>query len=151
MLVAVTPNTAAVLNMVPSRQAGPFVNAPVWIRLPPSAFDDAASWPMPVRTVANLLRSARAVTLSAEENAESKELQLHMQAEFATEQAAETVRNQLEIETRMLKLELMREHEKPSDSDITGMLASGSFQLVNNSVDGSWPLHREFLRALQIQ
>jgi hypothetical protein len=123
---------------------------PLWIRLGPNALDGAAAWPAPAKILANTLHSASEIVFSAGPSS-SADLQLGMNAQFPSERFAETVRNQLEIDTRMLKLELARENQKPNPADLTGLLVSGAFQLVDNHVIATWPLRKEFLESLQIQ
>jgi hypothetical protein len=62
---------------------------------------------------------------------------------------AETTRGQLELDTKMLKLELAREHQQPNPADLTGLLAAGTFQVIDTEVIGAWPIKKELLNSLQ--
>jgi hypothetical protein len=62
---------------------------------------------------------------------------------------ADTIRNQLELQTKLLKLELARERQQPNPADLTGLLTAGSFQVVNRHVIGTWPVRNELLKTLQ--
>lgn len=149
--IAVSPDSAAVRHLgKASRVQTSFPDQALWIRVPSASLDHLPAWPGPVRILATTLHAAQSLTFSAGAGSNG-DLQLEMDAHFATERVAETVRNQLELETKMLKLELARENAKASDADLTGLLVSGSFQLVNSSVVAIWPIRRELLETLQIQ
>jgi len=74
---------------------------------------------------------------------------IKLRARCPNEATAETARNQLDIETKMLKLEFAREHETPNAADLTGLLTAGTFQVVNKQVVGTWPVAKELLKTLQ--
>ena len=84
---------------------------------------------------------------AAPKSAASLTLELNAQCQNAA--AADTIRNQLEIETKMLKLELARERAKASNADLTGLLTEGSFQVIEKRVLGTWPVKPELVKALQ--
>jgi hypothetical protein len=74
---------------------------------------------------------------------------LQLDASCPNQAAAETIRKQLEIQTKMLKLELARERKQPNAADLTGMLVAGSFQVVDQHLVGRWPVQRELIESLQ--
>jgi hypothetical protein len=128
----------------------PVSDRPVWVRVSQNVLKDPASLPIAVRIFAISLQFANPVVLSlrsADEHDEEFELELN--AQCANAAMAETVRSQLELDTKMLKLELAREHAQPNAADLTGLLTAGSFQVVDKRVVATWPVRKELLRALR--
>jgi hypothetical protein len=74
---------------------------------------------------------------------------VRLDAQCPSEPTAEVTRNQLEIQTKMLRLELARERQQPNPADLSGLLTSGTFQIVDKHVIGNWPVSRELLKTLQ--
>lgn len=149
--ISVSSERAAVLS-VGRKVAEPIASGvpadPIWVTMPGSILTPASSWPAAAKVLAASLHTAQAVTFAA--GMHDSSLRLEMKARFDSEQSAQAVRNQLEIDTRMLKLELAREHEKPNPADLTGLLTAGTFQLVGSDVVGHWPVERALLHALEI-
>ena len=148
--IAVSPNSAAALKIAPGQRWSERWPHPIWIRLGGHALDDSVKWPVPVRVLASSLRPAKQVMFSAGKTP-SGGLELRRDATFATERIAEIVRTQLELQTKMLNLEFAREHAKPDTADLSGLLSSGTFQLIDDNVVGIWPVHNELIRSLQLQ
>lgn len=124
---------------------------PVWMRVSQSLMKNPASLPPALRIFAISVQSANLVMLSlgpTEENSGAA-FNLRLDASCPSQATAGTIRNQLEIQTKMLRLELTRERQRPNPADLTGLLTSGSFQVVGNTVIGIWPVSRELLRSLQ--
>jgi hypothetical protein len=124
---------------------------PVWIRLAPSLLKNPAALPVGFRIFAIAMESANSVTLAAApappDGADAFEIKLLAQCPSAA--TADTIRQQLQIETKMLKLELTHEHAQPNPADLTGLLTSGTFQTNGSDVTGGWPVRKELLKALQ--
>jgi hypothetical protein len=130
---------------------GPIPQEPVWLKVSQRLISDPASLPLPLRIFAIALQSADPVVLSlgpAEIEAHAQ-FQLHMYAQCATRATAQSISSQLEIDTKMLKLELAREYAKPNAADLTGLLAGGTFQAIDKQVIGTWPVHRELLKSFE--
>lgn len=124
---------------------------PVWVELAPSLLRNPLALPLAVRIFAVSLQSARPVIFSLGRAAEHSGAVFNVQldAQCPNEATAESTRNQMEIQTKMLSLELRRENAKPSSSDLTGLLTAGSFQVVGKRVVGTWPVRRELLNTLE--
>jgi hypothetical protein len=122
---------------------------PLWVTMDHRALQDLARVPPAVRIFAMSLQGAASVTLAAGPDAKAGALQLRMEAPFGTGPTAQTMCNQLEIQTKMLKLELARSHQQANPADLSGLLVSGTFQAAGSTVIGTWPLHREFLDNLR--
>jgi hypothetical protein len=131
-----------------SRSAGNPPPYPVWVEPSQKLLHNPVDLPFPVRVLAIWLQSANPVVLSLGP-ATNAEFQLRLDASFPNAVTAKTTRNQLEIETRMLKLELAREHRQPSADDLTGLLAAGTFEVSGNQLKGVWPVRKELLESLR--
>lgn len=121
---------------------------PVWVKIPGAKLNSAADLPLPAQLMFGVLAPANNVLF--EVGLHGKGLRLQMRAHFNQPQTAEATRNQLELETKMLNLELTREHQQPSPGDLTGALTAGSFQLIGSDVVADWPLSRELLESLEV-
>ena len=152
LALALSADPAAVVALSPRRISGgqAIPTAPVWLQVGHSVLSDPKSLPLAVRIFAMALESTDSVLLSIQpgDTTESP-FKLKMTAVCRNGVIADTTRKQLEIQTRMLGIELEREHQRPSPADLSGLLTSGSFQVVENSVVGTWPIHRELLAQLQ--
>ncbi len=153
LALAFSSDTVAVNALQPPAHRSKIVlpSEPVWMRLSSQLLKNPGDLPLPVRIFAISLESANPVVLSAAAAAEGtgSAFRLQLDAGCASESAAETIRNQLEIQTKMLQLELRREGQQPNSADLTGLLTAGSFQIVNQHVIGSWPVRQELLHSLQ--
>ncbi|MDQ2775235.1 MAG: hypothetical protein M3Y57_10025 [Acidobacteriota bacterium] len=150
--LALSADPAAASSFVPTRRAHrkPIPTDPVWIRPAPSLLSDPASLPLPARILAISLQFADEVTLSlGPSTSTSAPFELKLVAVYPSPAMADTTRSQLEIDTKMLKLELAREHQQPNPADLTGLLVSGTFQVVKDEVLGVWPIKQELLNRLQ--
>ncbi|MGA8028907.1 MAG: hypothetical protein WB992_17335 [Bryobacteraceae bacterium] len=124
---------------------------PVWVKVSRALLKNPLGLPLPLRIFAITLQSTDRVVLSLASAAENSQaaFSLELEAQCPSEATAETTRNQLQIETKMLKLELAREHQPANPADLTGLLTSGTFQVLNRAVVGSWPVRKELLRTLE--
>lgn len=150
--VALSTDAADVLLLTPRQVQArqPLSSAPVWVLLPHSSLADPRNWPLPVRLFALAMQPAEQVILSARPGEKgSRDMWLDVQAVFQDASAAARTKTQLEMDTRLLKLELQREHRQESPGDLTGLLTAGVFNLSREQVVGKWPIHRELLNALE--
>ncbi len=124
---------------------------PVWVNVSVSLLKNPVNLPQEMRIFAISLQSADSVLLSVGPAAENSDeaFTIRLDAACRRETTADTTRNQLEIETKMLKLELAREHRQANPADLTGLLTAGTFQVVNQHVIGRWPVRKELLNALE--
>jgi hypothetical protein len=130
----------------------PVWGSPVWIKVSPDVLRDPANLPLAMRIFAVSLQPANPVYLSVRPIAPGGRqvaFDLQLNALCPSEPTADTVRNQLEIQTKMLRLELAREHERPNPSDLTGLLTAGTFQVTGKRVIGIWPVRPELLNSLR--
>ena len=151
LAVSANPSAAEVLRPRgrPTRRA--LRSEPVWVSLPLSLIRKPSTFPESLQLFANLLQTADSVFLSVDRAAPDggAVFNLKLDAAFPLETAAETTRNQFEIQTKMFKLELAREHRQPNPADLTGLLTGGSFQVVSKHVIGTWPVRKELLNMMK--
>jgi len=152
--VALSPNAAAAELLRPTRVVGPVAEPstePVWVEIAPSLLKNPLSLPLAVRIFAVSLQSVGPVIFSLGRAAERSGAVFNVQldAQCPSQATAEATRNQMEIQTKMLRLELARENAQPSFSDLTGLLTAGSFQVIGKRVVGTWPVRRELLNVLK--
>jgi hypothetical protein len=151
--LAISPNgTAADLLRPPGRriqqQASDHLrDKAIWFKPSQKLIKTPADVPLAVRIFAISLQSAESVVLSV--GAGSGGIAVQLNAGFPNEATAEAARNQMEIQTKMLKLQLEREQQQTSPADLSGLLTSGTFHVVHEQVIGIWPVRQELLRALQ--
>lgn len=153
MALAVSSGQSAVQELRPRGHGHeePLPSAPAWLELSQALLKNPADLPLPLRIFAITLQSAGPVIISAEsadKNAHAA-FEIQLDAACSNEVTAETIRNQLDLQTKLLKLALAGEREQPNPADLTGLLTAGSFQVVNRHVIGRWPVRNELLKALQ--
>jgi hypothetical protein len=152
LALSLSTDPAAVVALSPRRINGTqsIPVAPIWVRVGHSLLTDPKALPLPARIFAMALASSDSVVLSVEPDSSKRNpFELKMKAVCRNGVIADTTRKQLEIQTRMLGIELEREHQRPNPADLSGLLTAGSFQVVESSVIGSWPIRRELLAQLQ--
>jgi hypothetical protein len=144
-------DSAADLLRPPGRRAAEQSSTdPVWVKVSPALRKNPIDLPLPMRIFAITLQSADSVIVSlgpAKDAADAFDVRLD--AGFPNEPTADATRNQCEIQTKMLKLELTRQQEQPNPADLTGLLTAGSFHAVNKHVMGVWPVSKAFVKVLQ--
>lgn len=123
---------------------------PVWVSVSPGVLRNPASLPAGARIFAISLQSAESVLLAlGPSRSTGAAFELDLDAQFSSAAAADTARAQLELDTKMLKMELAREHEQPNPANLTGLLVAGTFQVLDTRLLGRWPVRRELLESLE--
>lgn len=142
------PFTAGMHERVPVEMPSP---DPVWVQFSSKLLKHPAELPLPLQILVVSVQSARPVILSvaASEDGIKTGFLLKVRATFPNAAAADTIRNQMERETKALSLALAKQEPKPDPKDLTGLLASGTFQAANNQLLGRWVVGPEFLQLLQ--
>ncbi len=150
LAIAVSTNKSAATHIgTPGQVQLDVPGDPVWVEVPGSLLEKTAGWQLPAKVLASSLHSAEQVTLAA--GLHDGGLRLELRARFTDSRRAQAVRNQLDIDTKMLKLELTREHAGPNPADLTGLLTAGTFRADGNEVFGDWPIDRQLLKSLEIE
>jgi hypothetical protein len=150
LALAADRQAAALLRLAHARPSS-LPQAPVWISLSRSLLSNPATLPLAVRLFAISLQSANPVVLSLTpvNGSPRAPFKLELEAQCINAAAADTIRNQLELDTKMLQLGLARQHIASNPADLTGLLTAGSFQAVDSRVVGSWPIQKQLLNALR--
>jgi hypothetical protein len=152
MALAVSADKTAAYQLTPRRH-GPdkhVSNEPVWVKVSNRLLDHPESLPVAARIFAISLAPAETVVFSLNASGnEAAPFSLQLNADCATLPKADVVRGQLEMQTKMIRAELVREHQQVNPGDLTGLLASGTFEQNGRRVVGKWPVYRQLLGALQ--
>lgn len=150
--VALGKERSLVGTIHPGQQAAPqpVPAQPVWMKLAPHLVKNPSSVPAALRIfLISLQPCSVMLALNGARNDQGDAFQIELNGRCSSAVAADTVRKQLEIQTKMLKLELAREHQEPNPADLTGLLTSGTFDTSGNEVRGTWPVRKELLKTLQ--
>jgi hypothetical protein len=152
MALAISPGRSAAQSLHAKHGIqAPLPNRPVWVRISQTLLKRPAALPLTLRIFAISLQPADSVILSlAPADSQTRsQFELELDAQCASAATAQTMRNQLEIETKILKLALARDQVPSSAADLTGLLTAGTFHTDSNQVIGVWPVRNELLSALQ--
>lgn len=152
MALAVSADKTAAYQLSPRRDrpGKPVPNEPVWVKISHHMLEHPESLPVAARIFAISLAPAGTVVFSLNASGdEAAPFTLQLNAECATLPKADVVRGQLEMQTKMIRAELVREHQRINPGDLTGLLASGTFEQNGQRVIGKWPIYRQLLGALQ--
>ncbi len=150
--LAISQNsTAADLMRPPGRRLQEYTTGdPLWLSVSPALLKDPTNLPKALQIFALSLQPAELVVLSTGQAESSDEaFTVQLQAVFPNAPSADTTCKQLQLQTHLLKLALARENRQADPADLTGLLTSGTFQVGNNHVFGSWPVHKELLKTLE--
>lgn len=123
----------------------------IWVKVAPSVLKSPGSLPVALRIFAIAVQSADAVMigLAAPPPGSADAFEIRLDAQCPLPTTADTIRNQLQIETKMLKLELAHEHQQANPADLTGLLTAGTFSTNGREARGVWPVRKELLKTLQ--
>lgn len=152
MGLAVSGERSAALALSPRRDetTEQLPAGPVWVKVSHSVLRDPLKIPLALRIFAITLQSTDSVVLSVEPDPSgTAAFDIRLDAACRNGATAETASKQLEIQTKMLNLELSRENHKPDPSDLSGLLLGGTFQVVDKTVVGIWPVHKQLLDTLR--
>ncbi len=150
LALAVSPQTAAVMQIGPGRrqsEASPpaLLRDPVWMSVPPAVFENLDLFPG-ARSFLSPLAHASQVTFAA--GPKGTGIELRLQVNCATPEAAAELARQLSDTTGLLKKLIEREHSTTGPRDFSTILTAGNFQQQQSQVIGTWPVERAFMEAL---
>ncbi len=120
--------------------------APVWLKVPGSLLKSADALPTGTRMFAHTMEQAESVTLSLSQD--GNRLAARLEVLCPTEQDAASIASDLTHATALLKDLIEREHQKPTATDLSGVLTSGSFRSQGRRVYGYWPIERQFVASM---
>lgn len=129
------------------RQPGdPLPQQPIWVSVPGAALRKIADLPTGTHSFATALSGADKIVFSA--GPEQDHLQVQMTVSCATPEAASQLALRLDNITDLLRKMVTLENQTPNASDLSGVLAAGTFQTIGSTVYGRWPVQRAFLDAV---
>jgi hypothetical protein len=128
------------------RGAADLPTQPVWMLAPAAALQSESLFPEGTRAYASALRGAERVALTLGAQGDHLALSLEVTCGNVDEASALLVR--LEQLTETLRAWIAREHLRPNPGDLSGVLTAGSFRREDRRVFGSWPIPKEFIRAV---
>jgi len=148
MAMAVSPDATAALRMELAEAGAPtpVPDAAVWLLLPPSILKSQDSLPDGTRQFAKSVEDAKSVTLGFAP--EGSRLAAHLNVLCRSDQDAALTATVLTKLTEVLRKLIDQVGQKPSASDISGVLAAGSFQSKGSRVFGYWPIERAFVEQM---
>ena len=152
MALAVSGNRAAAQGLRAKHEITRAIPAqPLWVSLSQAVLKNPPGLPIALRIFAISLQPAESVVLSLGRAAEpgAPQFQLELNAQCANAITAQSMRNQLELETKFLKLAFARQHIPPNGADLGSLLIAGSFRVSGNDVLGDWPVRKELLNSQQ--
>ncbi len=155
MALASTPGTGGAYSVGPTQTSRntpyvsewPVVTAPIWIRVPASAWRDSASLPTGARIFGSALSPATN-TFFTIQPVSDRQLRLQIDAVCQTTAEAAKIQKDMEEATDLLKKMLTRDGLSPKPGDLATLLINGSFQTDGTRVRGVWPLHLELIHSI---
>ncbi len=145
-LAVSSDRTAADVLRPPGRRLqGDDPGAPVWVKLSRALRRNPSELPLPLQIFAISVQSADEITLAVQPVKEGA-FEIRLFGDFANPAAADTARAQLDIQTRNLRRALGDEGQK---SDLGAVLLGGKFYTVGTRLEGSWPVDKELVAALE--
>ena len=119
---------------------------PVWVSLPGSAVQALSRMPEGTRAIARALEPAENVLFSL--GPANERFQLSVDVTCKTAEDAAILKAQLEGLTATLQKMIARENQKPSVSDLSGVLTAGTFERRDRHVLGRWPIEAAFINSI---
>lgn len=152
LAVSKNRNAVAAIRFPPRASEGQLPSSePIWLRASGDSLKDLFSLPPALRLLAAPLQSAESVLISAgpAEASGDGAFAIRLDALFQSNAAAQAAGKQLQLETNMLKLAMLRGHAQASAGDFSGLLAGGRFEANHQRVYGTWPVSEALLKQLQ--
>lgn len=148
MALAVSRDDAAVTDLTvnPSGPPADVPNAPIWLLIPGTLLKSEENLPSGTKMFARGMDKADRLTLSFAP--EGSHLAAKLEVRCRTNEDAVMVASQLSSATLTLRQMIEREHQKPSPSDLSGVLVSGTFRSQGTTVIGYWPVDRAFVETI---
>ena len=148
MGMAVSPDSTAALRLqnVSSGKGPEAPDAPLWLFVPVSVLKSSQNLPDGTRMFARGLGNAQTLTLTLAPD--RNRFAARMVVTCRNEPDAADVALELTRVTQLLRDMIARENQKPSPSDLSGVLTSGSFRPNGKRVDGYWPIERSFIQNM---
>ena len=146
LALAVSPDLRGVTLVGPGSRKIPTPPDPLWISVPAAAFSRLDAFPDGTRAFLSPLARAEKITFAM--GPQGERLELRLQVECKTAEAAADLAKQLSGVTGLLKDMIGRAHMTPNPRDLSGVLVAGRFEQKGLTVVGTWPIERGFIEAL---
>ncbi|MGH9625379.1 MAG: hypothetical protein ACRD4G_13695 [Bryobacteraceae bacterium] len=129
----------------------PIPQAPVWIKLFPHVLHNPKRLPLALRFFATALEPARSVILSlqAARSGSGDAFQIQLHAQCASAATATAIANQLQLDTKFLKLALTRKHPNTSSTTLAEVLLAAKFHSAGTEAMGVWPVSKALVHSLE--
>jgi hypothetical protein len=137
LAVSTDPMAAALLSATPAPLDHPLPKQAVWLEVPGTELHGGPGLPPGLSALLSNLEGAHRATLAIVPSA--TDLSLTLDAPCPTAETATQVVTRLRQNTELFQKLLARENRNPDPSDLSGILANGTFQVVNSSAQGRWP------------
>ena len=137
LAVSTDPMAAALLAGSPAPPDHPLPRQAVWLEVPGAELHGGPGLPPGLSALLSNLEGAQRATLAIVPAPTG--FALTLDAPCPTTESANQVVTRLRKNTELFQKLLARENRKPDPADLSGILANGSFQVVNTSAQGRWP------------
>lgn len=129
----------------------PLPPAPVWVELSPHMVKSSQKLPPGLRLFASALEPANSITfLARAAPAESgNAFEIQMRAACPSTPAATTIANQLQLDTKLLKMLLARKGQHTNSFTLPGVILAGQFHSEGAETVGIWPVSKSLLQSLE--
>jgi hypothetical protein len=126
-------------------------NSPAWVRFGRDALQHPEQFPNGVRPLVSALGRATEITLSIQPASAAADAAflIRLESDFEDSKAAAAAQAHLELQTKMMQLELARERKAPDPANLSGLLVSGRFEADGKRVTGTWPVRSELIETLR--
>lgn len=129
----------------------PLPQAPVWLELSPRLLRSMDHMPVGLRLFASALEPANSLLflLNAAPASSGNAFQIEMRAGCPSPAAATTIANQLQLDTKLLKMVLTRKGQNAGSSSLAGVVLGGQFHSEESEAVGVWPVSRTLVQSLE--
>jgi hypothetical protein len=148
MALASSPSDSAALDITPRKIGAdlPGPARPVWISVAPSALATLSGLPAGTRSFTSPLAAADRVVFSLAPS--GNQLRLYLDVTSQSEAGAGELQKRLQDATDLLNKMLEREHQRPNEGDMSGLLSAGKFRREGRQVFGEWPVARKLIESI---
>jgi hypothetical protein len=150
MALASSPSDTAALDITPRKIGSdvPGPARPVWVSVAPSALASLNGLPAGAQSFTSPLVSAERVVFSLAPS--GNQLRLYLDVTSQSEAGAGELQKRLQEATDLLNKMLEREHQRPNEADMSGLLSAGKFRREGRQVFGEWPVARKLIESIAV-
>jgi hypothetical protein len=119
---------------------------PIWVLVPSLALRDADALPAGAKAYASALRNAEQILFTLGPVEDHLQVSLNVQCRDVSDASA--LQRDFENNTDTLRKWIVREHQHPNPSDLSGVLVAGTFRRDDRRMYAQWPISRAFVDAV---